>query len=168
MSVATHGSGAVNEPRGLFVPAPSGVVGATAGWTVRAAADTALATCAAGSTAATFVLPLAGLKVGQAITGYGLAGQIESAGGAVTVDCSLWKHSHYDDASDIQTQMDDDSEMTQISVIADTNIDKTNSFVTGLSQTVDSEESFFLLLTVTTAASTDVAFQGAYVVVIDA
>ena len=91
MSVAGHGSGQTG-PAKLIIPASAGIVGGAAGFTVRAAANTALATCAASQTAATFVIPVYGLTVGRAITGFSLVGQIESAGNTATVDAALWKH----------------------------------------------------------------------------
>lgn len=135
-------------------------VGATAGWVVNAAADFPAATCPASQTAATLVIPIGNLKSGTIITGFGLCGQIESAGGAVTVDCALRKCTtaagDFVDASV--------STMTQISVTADTAIDSTQD-KTGLSVTVAQTEVYYMLVTVTTAGSTDVDLRGIRLVV---
>ena len=165
MSVATHGSGA-SAPYAMLIPASAGIVGGTAGFTVRAAADTALATCAAGSTAATFTIPIYGLKVGQTITGISLTGQIESAGNTATVDCALYTNTAA--AADISTAAVTGAAITQISATADTAITATNSKKDGLATVVADGVAYFLLVTVTTAASTDVALAAATVYVNEA
>ena len=134
-------------------------VGGTAGWTVNAANDLGtLGTVAASQTAGTLVVPLTGLKVGWSITAFGLVGQIESAGGAVTVDANLRSLTAADadvtDASVAPT-------MTQISVTADDTIEAANSSTTlTTAETVAAGVTYYLLVTVTTAASTDVVLQG--------
>lgn len=139
--------------------------GATAGWTVAAGANIALATCAASSTAATLVVPITGLKVGQKITGFHLIGQIESAGGTVTVDAQLRKHTSA--AADVADALV--GSITQVSVTADTILSASNSLKDLTApEVVGEDETFYVLVTATTAASTDVALQGVALLVADA
>lgn len=130
--------------------------GATAGWVVAAGADTALVTCPASQTGATLVVSINGLKVGDTITGFHLVGQIESAGGTVTVDADLRKHTAAAaDVSDASV-----GAITQLSVTADTIMSASNTRKASLSEVVAADETFYVLLTATTAALTDIALQG--------
>ena len=140
-------------------------VGATAGFVVNAADDVGnLATCPASKTAATLVQRITGIEIGERITGIGVAGQIESAGGAVTVDLAL--HSVTVAAADLTTTAVTNGGITQISVTADTAISATNGEVTGtLNVLVAAGVSYFILCTVTTAASTDVDLSSLIVIV---
>jgi hypothetical protein len=138
-------------------------VGATAGWTVGGGGvNTGLtATMAAGGTAATLVVPIPGLKVGDTITGFHLIGQIESAGNTATLDADLRKHTAAAaDPSDASV-----GAITQISVTADTAITSANSTKASLAEVVAADETFYVLLTGTTAASTDIALMGIAVTV---
>ena len=128
--------------------------GATAGWTVAAAANTALVTLAASQTASTLVIPIrVPLKVGWKITGFSVIAQIESAGGTVTLDAALRKQTNAaGDPVDASV-----GAITQVSVTADTAV---SSAKTGLSEIVAADETFYILITGTTAASTDIALQG--------
>lgn len=84
---ATFAGSVVRAGRSLSVNAAGKAkVGATAGWVVAAADNVALVTCPASQTASTLVLPLHNLNVGDTITGFSLVGQVESAGGTVTID----------------------------------------------------------------------------------
>lgn len=139
-----------------------GKVGATSGWTVRAAADAWLSTVAQSQTAATLVLPIPGLKRGDAIVGWHLIGQIESGGNTVTVDSALNRHDAV--AADVTTTAV--ASATQLSVTGDRAMTETNTkkaLESYQHQIVDDGETYFLLLTVTTGASCDVALQGAVV-----
>lgn len=129
-------------------------VGATAGWTVAAAANTALVTCAASQTAATLVVPIkVPLKVGWTITGFSVIAQIESAGGTVTLNANLRKHTNAaGDPADASV-----GSITQVSVTADTAVAASKA---GLSEVVAAGENFYILITATTAGSTDIALQG--------
>jgi hypothetical protein len=133
-------------------------VGGTAGWTVGGGAvNTGLmATMAASQTAGKLVIPLPWLKVGDIITGFHAVGQIESAGGTVTLDLDLRKHTAA--AADVADASV--GAITQLSVTADTIISADNSRKADLSETVGVDESFYILATGTTAASTDIALQG--------
>lgn len=133
-------------------------VGATAGWVVGAADDLGLmATCPAEQTAATLVVPIDALHVGDVVVGFGVNCQIESAGGAVTLDVALRKLTAADaDYTDASV-----STLTQIAVTADAS---RNGVTTGtkesISSTVAAGEIYYFLVTATTAASTDIALGG--------
>ena len=134
-------------------------VGATSGFVVGGGAvNTGLmATCPAGQTASTLVVPLTGvLNVGDTITAVQLVGQIESAGNAVTIDVDLRKMTAA--AADVADASV--ATMTQISVTADTIISSSNGQIGSLTEVVAADETFYLKLTVTTGASTDIALQG--------
>jgi len=133
-------------------------VGATSGWAVGGGAvNTGLAgTVPASQTASTAVVQLPRLKVGDTITGFHLIGQIESAGGTVTVDADLRKlTAAAADVTDASV-----GAITQLSVTADTIMSASNTRKASLSEVVAADESFYVLLTVTTDGSTDVALQG--------
>jgi len=142
-----------------------GKVGAGAGWAVGGAANTALlGTVAASQTAGTYVVPLECLKVGDIITGFYLIGQIESAGGTATLDANL--RSQTAAAADITDASI--ASMTQISVTADTAITAANSTKGSLTTTVAADATYYMLLTATTAASTDIALIGVSITVTEA
>lgn len=130
-------------------------VGGTAGFVVAAAANVALVTCPASQTAAKLVVPVPAMKVGSTITGFHLVGQIESAGGAVTVDADLRKHTAAADVSDASV-----GAIAQLSVTADAIMSASNTRKADLAEVVAADETFYVLVTVTTAGSTDVALQG--------
>lgn len=133
--------------------------GLTAGWTIDTNDNLGLtATCPASKAAATLVMPVTGLKVGDKITAYSVVGQIESGGNTVTLDADLRKLTAA--ASDVTDASV--GSITQISVTADTII---SSSKTGLTEVVAADETFYVLLTATTAESTDIALQGITVTV---
>ncbi len=144
------------------VQATSAKVGGTSGWAVGAATDIGrMATCPASQTGSTLVVPIAGLKVGDTITGFGVIGQIESAGGAVTLDAELRKlTSAAADLTDASV-----GSITQVSVIADSIVSSTKA---SLSDTVGDDETFYILITATTAAATDIDLQGVSITVTEA
>lgn len=156
-------SGRIDETKGALsrenqvyhFPARSGSQGATGTWSV--ANDTGIATCAASQTAATFCIPLS-LKQGDIITGFKISGQLESAGNTATVD------------ADLRATTAAAADLTDASIGAITQISKTADYKiadskTGLNHTVISGNSYYVLVTVTTAAATDVALQGVEVTV---
>lgn len=151
-------SGTVSRDTQWFQIAPRAKVGATAGWTVAAADDLGLmATCPASQTAATLVVPIDDLHIGDVITGFGVVAQIESAGGAVTLDADLRALTAADaDFTDASL-----ATLTQISVTADDSFD---GVATGTKEsitvTVTAGKKYYLLLTATTAGSTDIALGG--------
>lgn len=138
-------------------------LGAGAGWTLGGGAvNTGLmATMAASQTAGTLVVPISGLKVGDTITAFSVVGQIESAGNTVTLDADLRKHTAA--AADVTDASV--GAITQISVTADAIV---SSAKAALAEVVAADETFYVLLTGTTAASTDIALQGITVTVTEA
>lgn len=134
-------------------------VGATAGWVVNAADDLGLlATCPASQTAATLVVPVSGICVGDTITAFSVVGQIESAGNTVTLDADLRKLTAA--ASDVT-----DASVGAITQISETSDAIVSAAKTGLSEVVGADETFYVLLTATTAAATDIALQGVTITV---
>ena len=142
-------------------------VGTTAGCVVAAADNkNSLARCPASQTAATLVVPITGLRVGWIITGYYLVGQIESGGNTATVDAAMRKQTTA--AADLTDGAVTNGAITQVSVTADTIISSANAGVTGVSDTIGADETFYVLITITTAASTDVDLQAVNVIVTEA
>lgn len=132
--------------------------GATAGWTVNAGDNLCEATLAASQTGSTLIIPVAPLKRGWTITGFGLELQIESAGNTVTVDADLRKQTNVAaDPTDASV-----GTITQVSVTADTKSEPTK---TGLSEVVAADEYFYIKVTATTAGSTDIRLLGANITV---
>lgn len=134
-------------------------VGATAGWVVAAADNLPyVATLAASQTGSTLIIPINGLRIGDIIAGFTVNAQIESAGGAVTIDGDLRA------VTNVAAEPTDASigTMTQVSVTADTASAQAKS---GLSETVTAGKSYYLKITATTAASTDIILQHCEVVI---
>lgn len=130
--------------------------GTTAGFVVAVGDNIALVTCPASQTASTLVIPIPALSVGDTITGFYLVGQIESAGATATVDAALRKHTAAAaDVSDASV-----GAIAQLSVTADTIMSSANTRKASLSEVVAIDETFYALITVTTAAATDIALQG--------
>lgn len=137
-------------------------VGGTAGWVVGGGAvNTGLmATCPASQTGSKLVVPLTGVvNVGDTITGIHLVGQIESGGNAVTLDVDLRKMTAA--AADVTDASV--ATMTQLSVSADTIISSSNAAISGQTEVAGADETFYLVITATTGASTDIALQGVVV-----
>jgi len=128
---------------------------AGAGWVLDAADDLLLATLPAEQTSEIIIVPITvPLKVGSIITGFSINGQIESAGGAVTVDASINKMTAA--AGDFTTASI--GAIAQVAKTADYKIIDANSAITA--ETVAADETFFVKITGTTAATTDVAIGG--------
>lgn len=163
---AVSATGVTTRPSQKRMVASGAKVGATAGAVVNAADNkNSLFRVPASQTASTVVIPLNYLKVGDIITSFHLVGQIESAGGICTVDAELRKQTAA--AADLTDASV--SSMTQLSVTADTIMSASNTAKTLASaETVGADETFYLLVTVTTAAATDVDCQAAAVVLTEA
>jgi hypothetical protein len=142
-----------------YVLSASGAkAGTTAGWVVNAGNNLSLATIPASQTNSTLILPVSiPLKVGNVITGFSVIGQIESAGNTATLSCDLRKHTAA--AADVADASVSGLE-ANVSVTADTIISATNASKKGLAEIVGENETFYFLITSTTAASTDIALQG--------
>lgn len=155
----TVASGATLNATGSFVRSETrqigtrAKVGGTAGWTVGAADNLPyVGTVAASQTGAKLVIPIDGLQIGATITGFNIVAQIESAGGTVTLDADLRA------TTNVAADPTDASigAMTQVSVTADTAVSQAK---TGLTEVVTSGKTYYLLLTATTALSTDIILQ---------
>ncbi|MDD5010490.1 MAG: hypothetical protein PHQ00_00030 [Phycisphaerae bacterium] len=136
-------------------------VGSTGGWVVPAAADAAhLATLPQSQTASTLVIPInIPLKVGYTITAWTINGQIDSGGNTATLDAKLYKHT---EATAGFANAAIGSGMAQLSKTADYKVVEGES---GLSEVVAADESYYLLVTGTTAATTDIEIAGITVTV---
>lgn len=139
-------------------------VGSAAGWVVGAADDVGLTTLPASQTDSKLVVPITGLKVGDTITGFHLIGQVESAGGHVLVDADLRKHTAA--AADVADASV--GAITQLDVVADTILSASNARKASLTEVVGANETFYVVITATTAAATDIALQGVAVEVTEA
>lgn len=135
-------------------------VGGGAGFVVNAASNIFAATCPASQTAAKLIIPIPSLKVGNVITAFGLLGQVESAGNNVTVDADLrYSTAAAGDFTDASV-----STLTQVAVSADSVIDSSDD-KTGLSKTIVQDEMYYIVVTVTTDAATDVDIRGVTLVI---
>lgn len=142
----------------LFVPAGIGRAGTTAGW-VNTGTNINEATMAAGGTASTFTIPVTGLEVGDTVESFKVIAQIESAGGTVTLDADLRTLTNAaGDPTDASI-----GAITQVSVTADTAVASSKTLATA--SLVASGTSYYVLLTGTTAGSTDIRLLGVEVVV---
>lgn len=136
-------------------------VGGTAGWVVAAAANLYEATLPASQTGSKLIVPVRGLKVGSTITGFKVEAQIESAGGAVTLDADLRVLTNVAaDPSDASV-----GTITQVAVTADTAVQAEKA---GLSTVITAATWFYITITATTAASTDIRYLGCTLVVTEA
>jgi len=134
-------------------------IGASAGWAVNEADNLAyLATLPAAQTAATLVVPLTRLKVGDTITGFRVVGQIASVGGAVSLDANLRSITNAASAP-VDASV---GSITQVAVTANTAVDSTK---TGLSVAVTADMRFYVLLTATNAAATAITLLGVTLIV---
>jgi hypothetical protein len=137
-------------------------VGTTAGWVVGGDNLGLAATLPASQTASTLVVPINGLKVGSTITAFNIIAQIESGGNTATLDADLRKLTLVaGDVTDASI-----GAITQVSVTADTASSASKTLSSA--EVVGADESFYVLLTGTTAASTDIALQGISVTVTEA
>jgi hypothetical protein len=99
------------------------------------------------------VLPLTGLTIGDTVTSFKVVAQIESAGNTATLDADLRKLTNaVGDPTDASI-----GAITQVSVTADTAVAAEK---TGLTEVVAATEALYVLLTATTAASTDIRLLG--------
>lgn len=163
--IKEDGINAAVKPSQTRIQAGGARVGATAGWVTTASTNVGrMATCPASQAASTLVIPLHHLKVGDTITGFYAVGQIESAGGTVTLDIALRKLTSA--AADLVDALV--GSITQLLVTAETVISSTNAGKTGLSDAVDANETFYLLITASTGSLCDIDLQGVAVTVTEA
>jgi hypothetical protein len=138
--------------RHMCVPALNAKVGATAGWVITAGTNISHATLPASQTSSTLVIPITGLNIGDKLTAVSVNGQIESAGNNVTLTMDLRKLTNAA-ADNTDASLGTDNVGT---VTSDQIIQSLGLAVTGLNDFVEEGESFYVLLTGTTAASTDI------------
>lgn len=131
-------------------------VGGTAGWVVGAATNLPyMATMAASQTGGTLVVPIDGLKIGDIINKFKIIAQIESAGGIATIDAALRATTNV--AAEPTDAAVTGMAYTQVSVTADT-ASAQSSAADGV-EVVTSGLTYYLLITATTAAATDIILQ---------
>ncbi|CAK0778969.1 hypothetical protein CCP3SC15_610006 [Gammaproteobacteria bacterium] len=134
------------------IPAANGRVGSGAGFTN--ASNTGAVLLPASQSASTWVVPISGLKIGDIITGFKVVAQVESAGGTVTIDADLRKLTNAAaDPSDASL-----GAITQVSVTADTAVAASKTL--SAAETVASGTTCYVLVTATTAGSTDIQLLG--------
>lgn len=147
--------GSLRDAVQKIVPALHGKVGATAGWVITAGTDKSLATLPASVTAGTLVIPILGLDVGDIVTAVAAVGQVDSAGNNVTLVMSVRKITN-DAASghtDAQIGTDNVGTLTADTLLTDAN---ENLKVSSLTETIAADEQLYVLLTGTTAGTTDI------------
>lgn len=108
---------------------------------------------AASQTGKVAIIPLPGLKVGDAITQFKIYGQIESGGNNVKLDADLRKVTHA--AADVTDASV--ASITQVSKSADYDVEETAT----VSATVTAEYGYYIKITGTTTAATDIAIVSA-------
>ena len=136
-------------------PANMGKAGATAGWVSND--DRGVITVPASGTNDTWTIPLY-LHQSDIIKSFKVSGQIESGSNTVILD------------ADLRATTAAASDLTDASIGAINQISKTADYLindekTGLSHTVISGNSYYILIKSTTGASTDIALQGVEVTV---
>ncbi len=140
----------------IFFPASSGAQGTTGTWSI--ANNTATAKCAASQTAATFIIPLS-FERGDTIVKYKVSGQMESA--ANDNKCAWDLRATTAAAGDLS-----DASIGAISQITKTADYKIIDESAALDHVVITGNSYYLLTTATTAANTDIDFQGVEVTIL--
>ena len=154
----TFSSTVTRTGRQMIVPiCGNAKVGATAGWVITAGTDICHATLPASQTSSTLVVPISGLCVGDTITRVDAVGQVESAGNNVTLVMSVRKlTAGTADNTDAEIATDNVGTLT-----ADTEISSANlGVVLGTPEVLAATETCYVLLTGTTAASTDIDLMG--------
>ena len=136
-------------------------VGSAAGWVLSAADNLPyVATMAASQSAGTLVLPVDALQIGATITGIRIVAQVESAGGTVTIDAALRAVTNV--AAEPTDAAITGGGITQVSVTADTAVSQA---ATGIAEVVTSGKTYYILITATTAGSTDIILQACEITV---
>ena len=161
--ITIESGGELERTTERLISAGLGTPVSASGWAMPSAHSgltvTPVAGLPASKSGSTFILPLTGLKVGDTITKFKVAAQIESAGGAVTLDADLRKISNAaGDAVDASL-----GGITQVAVTADTAVASEKTLDTP--EVVAADEQYYILFTGTTAGSTDIQLLGATVTV---
>ena len=150
--------GNIDQTGDVFLFNNRAKVGGTAGWAIPTTTDTAVAaTMAAGGTAGTLVVNLDGIKVGAVIKNIHLVGQVESAGNTASISADLRRlRAVAADISDASVDAFD----APVEFTADGVMSESNCVTPTLTHTVEAGYSYYVLITATTAASTDFALMG--------
>lgn len=159
----TMGTGTITRTgRQIVVPiCGNAKVGATSGWVITAGTNICHATLPASQTNSTLVVPITGLEIGDTLTAVSATGQVESAGGNVTLVMSIRKLTAVAaDNTDAELGTDNVGTLT-----ADTLLSSANLAVTGLTEVLAEGETLYALFTGTTAGSTDIDLTGLVVTV---
>lgn len=135
--------------------------GSGAGWSIDADNALPLQTLPASQTSEVLLVTIPGLQVGDVLVDVGVVGQIESAGNTVSGTLSL-RRTTVAAADHTDAEVANDT----ISVTADTAISKANLGVLSQTEVVAADEIFYVTITMTTAASTDVALSGLSITVL--
>lgn len=136
----------IQRGRTVIVSAVDFIVGATGGWVKNN--DNGLAKLPASQTAATMIVPLS-IPLNATITGILIHGQLDSAGNTATLDASIREVTPaVGGCSDASI-----GAITQVSKIADYLINESKALATPTKTT--SGKSYYILVTGTTAAVTD-------------
>lgn len=129
----------------------------SAGFSVDATNSTSLVTLPASKTDAKLVFHVPNIPVGAIIKSFNLVGQAESAGNNVSMDASLAV------ATSVSTDVSEavEASITRLALTDDAVLGAANTEkVLSAPRVVNEDENVFILLTATTAASTDIALQG--------
>jgi len=150
----SQGGALVGRSEQITIPTSGNAkAGATAGWVMAGATNLPNATLPASQTNSTLVVPIIGLNVGDTINAFSVGGQIESAGGTVTMTADLRKMTNAA-ADNADASVANDT--LGAGVTADTILSAANLGGSGLAEVVGADESFYMLITGTTAAVTDI------------
>lgn len=152
----------LSEVRGRVMGMAGAKVGATAGWTASSnGADTMVAALPASQTAATLVIPITGLLIGDTITSFYLTGEIIATGTADTLDASLHSQTA---AAGVITDASLGSMTQFVSASANGVFNSANTkTILANEATVTEGVSYYLLLTGTTASSNSLKINSAVV-----
>jgi hypothetical protein len=110
----------------------------------------------AAQTASTLVIPVTGVRVGDTITGFALEGSLQSVGAAVSITGEL-RMLTANAAGAVDSSVG--VMAAALSVVANTIVSSLNAAKVGLAQVVAEGQSFYLLITATTAAVTTAEVQ---------
>jgi hypothetical protein len=110
----------------------------------------------AAQAGSTLVIPIVGLRVGDTITGFSLEGSLQSVGAAVSITGDL-RMLTANAAGAVDSSVG--AMAAALSVVANTIVSSANATKQALAQVVAEGQSFYLLITATTAAVTTAEVQ---------
>lgn len=139
--------------KSIHIPAMLGEEGSVAGWSHQAANNTSTILLPAAKTAATFTLPIH-IEIGTVINRVRIHGRTESAGNAATLDVEL--RATTATASAITDELI--ASIPQINKTANYMFD--DEIILTTPENTDTNKFYYILLTGTTAAGTEIDVQG--------